>query len=208
MKTLENNEEFFKFNDKEKNFEKISNIEETNDENKKYETNIWELFEIMRTKKDIYYLDTIDEEKKENILEILIVLQKWLSNPTNLENKKYIRNLILLNDMINKNIILSTRTSEEDFRDIVFSLMICLCPKNKTYKRWINFNKKEKELKILTLLKESKILSSKEELLLFLKTFLSKHEDYELFEFFGINDKNIQKMIIQEIEELRKNNSI
>lgn len=208
MKTLENNEEFFKFNDKEKNFEKISNIEETNDENKKYETNIWELFEIMRTKKDIYYLDTIDEEKKENILEILIVLQKWLSNPTNLENKKYIRNLILLNDMINKNIILSTRTSEEDFRDIVFSLMICLCPKNKTYKRWINFNKKEKELKILTLLKELKILSSEEELLLFLKTFLSKHEDYELFEFFGINDKNIQKMIIQEIEELRKNNSI
>lgn len=188
---------FFDFG-KEKREENIKNEQYIKNE----DIDIWKLLNIMRTK-NLKILDNYPETEKEKILDMIIVLMKWLSNPINLDIKQYTNNISLINDLVNKNFWNIYTDKENNNKDILFYCLCIATSKNKSKLKWIPFKKQEKQKEIYDIIKEIYPLLSEDEMDIIIKKIIKLYGKENLVKSIAKkNEQNYIKTLLNEIDEI------
>lgn len=192
--------DFFDFGDKK---EITENKEKKEEKISKEDIDLWNLLDKMRTK-NLKILDSYSEKEKEKILDMIIVLMKWLSNPINLNAKQYSDNINLINELVNKNFWNIFTDKENENKDILFYCLCIASSKNKSKLKWIPFKKNEKQKEIYNIFREIYPLISEEEITIIIKKLSEKYNEEDLVKSIAKKyDFSYIKSLIDEIKEIK-----
>lgn len=111
---------------------------------KSYGYDLWQTLKNIQNN-NLHYLEQITEEEKENILNSIFVIQRWLSNPENKNSKEYKLILNYVNEFVNKYYLFLLQKNELGLdHKILLWYLLCSIPFEKNTKfKWIGMPKKD-----------------------------------------------------------------
>lgn len=115
---------------------------------KTYGYDLWKALKSIQSN-DFCYINQISEEEKENLLNSMFVIQRWLSNPENKSLKDYKLILNYINEFLNKYYIFLIQKNEigNDHKILLWYLACAVPFEKNTRFGWIGIPKKNEKYK-------------------------------------------------------------